>query len=246
MKSITQNQGCLYTFTKRGFENSFAKAKKIEPHNNKEGIILTLIADDHPYLIHGVEMDLNKDPKIKITGKAASYDELIEKATELQPDIILMDLKMPGKDKHDLKLYIPTLKAVGKSKVIIFSNESGWVRIHQCLEIGASAYIEKGISIGRLAEFIHLVHEKEELVIFTAEELPKIQFSSRQEEILHYIADGKENNEIALLLNIEIKTIQSYVNEIKTKLSEAFGIFSIRPRTLLLLTSKLGFGNKGY
>ena len=108
--------------------------------------------------------------------------------------------------------------------------------------MGAQAYIEKAISIGRLPEFIHRVYEKEELLIFTAEKLPQISFSPRQREILHYIVDGKENDQIALLLNIELKTVQSYVNEVKTKLQEAFNIHPIRPRNLLLLASKLGFG----
>ena len=244
MKTSIQNQGYLYTFSKNSFGHQDLKSELTEQYNSKKEIIRTLIADDHPYLIHGVESDLNKDPKIKIIGTAGSYDELLEKAGELQPDIVLLDLKMPGKDKHDLQHFITGLKAVGKCKVIVFSNETGWARIHRCLDIGAVAYIEKAISIGRLAEFIRRVYEKDELVIFTAEELPQIQFSKRQREILHQIVDGKENDEIAALLHIEVKTVQSYVNEIKTKLAEAFGIHPIRPRTLLLLASKLGFGTK--
>ena len=244
MELLKQNQGYLYTFSKHSFKHHENEPEWLQQPNVKKEIILTLIADDHPYLIHGVEADLNKESKIKIVGTASSYDEVITKSAELQPDIVLLDLRMPGKDKHDLKHYLMGLKAVGKCKVIIFSNETGWARIHRCLDVGASAYIEKAISIGRLAEFIHRVHENEELLIFTAEELPKIQFSPRQKEILHFIADGKENDEIARLLSIEIKTVQSYVNEIKVKLSESFGIHPIRPRTLLLLASKLGFGNK--
>ena len=58
------------------------------------------------------------------------------------------------------------------------------------------------------------------------------------------MVDGKENNEIASLLNIDIKTVQSYINEIKSKFSEAFGIKPVKPRTLLLLASKLGFGTR--
>ena len=242
METLLKNQGCLYTFSKNSFRSG--EAKTTEQYNNKKDIILALIADDHPYLIHGVETDLNKDPKIKVVGTVDSYDGLLEKAGELQPNIVLLDLRMPGREKHDLKHYITNLKANGNCKVIIFSNETGWARIHRCLEIGASAYIEKAISIGRLAEFIHIVYEKDELVIFTAEELPKISFSPRQKEILHFIADGIENDEIARLLTIEIKTVQSYVNEIKAKLAEAFGMHPIRPRTLLLLASKLGFGTR--
>ena len=244
MEALVQNQGYLYTFSKDSFDQNDNEINQPDFSTTKREIILTLIADDHPYLIHGVETDLNRDSKIKIVDTAGSYDELLEKVATVQPDIVLLDLRMPGRDKHDLKHYVTGLKTIGKCKVIVFSNETGWARIHKCLEIGASAYIEKAISIGRLAEFIHRVHENDELLIFTAEELPQIQFSRRQREILHYIADGKENNEIARLLNIEVKTVQTYVNDIKARLSEAFSMHPIRPRTLLLLASKLGFGTK--
>lgn len=235
------NQGYLYTFSKESFsEYSHSTTRTFQ----KKGIILTLIADDHPYLIHGVESDLNKDPKIKIIGTANSYASVIEKSAQLQPDVILLDLRMPGHDKDDLKNYIAQIKSKSNSKIIVFSNEVGWARIHRCLDVGASAYIEKAISIGRLAEFIHRIHENEEILIYTAEKLPIIQFSKRQKEILHFIANGKENDEIATHLEIDVKTVQSYVNEIKSKFAESFGIHPIRPRTLLLLASKLGFGNK--
>ncbi len=242
MTTSTQSQGYLYTFSRRSFGQGEIQFNESYGGTTKNGIILTLVADDHPYLIHGVESDLNKDPKIKITGTAASYDELLERATILQPNIILMDLKMPGYEKQDLEQFISRLKKAGNSKVIIFSSETGWARIHRCLDIGAQAYIEKAISFGRLPEFIRRVHEEDELLIFTAEKLPHMQFSPRQREILHYVAEGKENDEIAKLINIEVKTVQSYVNEIRAKFAEAFNIHPVRPRTLLLLASKLGFG----
>lgn len=244
METIQKRQGYLYTFSKRSFNQGEEEHNGSLKKNAKKEIILTLIADDHPYLIHGVETDLNKDQKIKIVGTAASYNDVLVRVRGLQPDVVLLDLKMPGSDSYDLKQFITEIKSLAKIKVIIFSNETGWARIHRCLDIGASAYIEKAISLGRLAEFIRRVYEQEELLIFTAEALPKIQFSKRQREILHFIGDGKENDEISNLLDIEVKTVQSYVNEVKEKLSLAFGIHPIRPRTLLLLASKLGFGTK--
>lgn len=244
MSPLIDNQGFLYTFTRDKVPGDIERKNKLERSKNKKEIILVLIADDHPYLIHGVEADLNKDPAIKIVGTAHSYDELIEKAVKLEPNLILMDLKMPGQEKHDLKHCISALHGGGHCKIVIFSNEAGWARIHRCLELGASAYIEKAISIGNLANLINTVFYKDEIVIYTAEKLPRIQFPKRQKEILHFVADGKENDEIALSLNIEIKTVQSYLNEIKEKMSRAFGISPIRPRTLLLLASKLGFGSR--
>lgn len=238
MNSTLRNQGYLYTFPK----NSFGEDSKSIYKREKKEIIKVIMADDHPYLIHGVESDLNKDPKIKMVTTAPTYDELLEKITIYQPDVILLDLKMPGREKYDFKDFITKIKSISTCKIIVFSNETGWARIHKCLEMGASAYVEKAVSLGRLPELIHYVNGENEYLIFTAEQLPQIQFSPRQREILHGIVDGKENDQIAETLNIEIKTVQSYVNEVKSKLSEAFGIHPVRPRTLILLASKLGFG----
>ena len=240
MESTLKSQGYLYLFSK----DSFRKSSPQDSNNSKSEIITTLIADDHPYLIHGVETDLNKDSKIKIVGTAKSYDEVILKTRELQPCIVLLDLRMPERDKYDLELYINNLKSISRCKVIIFSNETGWARVHRCLEFGAAGYIEKAISIGRLAEFIHRVHENDELLIFTAEKLPKIAFSKRQKEILNFVADGVENDDIGKRLGIDVKTVQTYVIEVREKFAEAFSIHPVKPRTLLLLASKLGFGNK--
>ncbi len=237
-----KNNGYLYVFSSNSFY--YEEADLLKEGRASNQIIRTIVADDHPYLIDGVEADLNKDSQIKIISTAESYDALLERVKELTPNIVLLDLKMPGQDKYNLKDFICTLKSLSDCKVIVFSSETGWARINRCLEIGASAYIEKAISIGKLAHFIHRVFENKEIIIYTAEQLPDVQVSKRQKEILHYMVDGKENNEIASLLNIDIKTVQSYINEIKSKFSEAFGIKPVKPRTLLLLASKLGFGTR--
>lgn len=244
MSQPVQTQGYLYTFSQNCFLTKEDRILQTGRKNSKNGLILILIADDHPYLIHGVEADLNKDPKLKIVGSCGSYDELLKYAPTLSPDIILMDLKMPGYDNYDLHSIISELKKKNDSKIVIFSNETGWARIHRCLEIGANAYIEKAISLGRLSELIHKICSEDELVVYTSEKLPEIQFSPRQSSILHFIADGKENDQIAAILSIDIKTVQSYVNEIKAKFAEAFNMHPIRPRALLLIASKLGFGSK--
>ena len=238
MEDLINNQNFLYSFT----PSSLGKNKS-EIIKNDE-IIFALIADDHPYLIQGVEIDLNKDPKIKIVGTCDSYDKLLVITSRLKPNIILLDLRMPGREKYDLKDYISKLKGFCNCKIIIFSNETGWARIHRCLDFGASAYIEKAISIGRLPEFIRRVHENDEVLIYTAEKLPEINFSDRQKEILHFISDGLENDQIGNIMNIELKTVQSYLHKIKAKLEEAFIIHPVKPRTLIVLAQKLGFGTR--
>ena len=244
MQTSINNQGYLYTFAKDSFAEEISNTHSSRSSRLKSELILTVVADDHPYLLHGVEADLNKDPKIKIIASAGSYDELLEKVRTCKPHIVLLDLRMPGYEKHNLKQFIASIKTFSNCKVLIFSNEIGWARINRCLEVGASAFIEKAIGFGRLSELIQMVYKNDDLVIYTTEQMPQLQFSKRQSEILHYIAEGKENDEIADLLEIDIKTVQSYLNEVKNKLSDAFNMPIVRPRTLLLLSRKLGFGTK--
>lgn len=245
MKTKTQSQGYLYTFSKTSFsKGKWCKKGITEGFDRPKRIITVLIADDHPYLIHGVETDLNKDRKIKIFGHASTYDEVLEKAAAFQPAVILLDLRMPGRDKHNFKYYMKALKGLGNSKIIIFSNETGWPRIYKCFEYGASGYIEKGLLAGNLAELIHRIIEGDELLVYTSEILPEVRLFGHKKEILHYIADGKENDEIAILMKLNVKTIQSYIGDIKTMLSRAFGMYPIGSRSLLLMANKLGYGHK--
>lgn len=240
MTKLLLKSGNLYSFSiseSNEDENTASKTKQ------KNKIIQVLLADDHPYLINGIIEDLSKDSKIKIADTVNSYDELLGQARALSPDIVLLDLKMPEHRNRDLEYYIKHLRKL-KCKIIIFSNETGWARIHKCLEYGASGYIEKAISLGRLSELIYRICSEDELIVFTTEEFPQIEFSQRQKEIMHYLADGKENNEISILLEIDLKTVQSYINQVKSKLSTALGIYPIKPRTLCLLASKLGFSQR--
>ena len=241
MEALQKDQGYLYFFSNksfRGCQNSYPKTE------TKKNIITVLIADDHPYLIKGVETDLNNDPRIKFFGGLGSYDELLERAKALQPDIILLDLKMPGNDKYDFKDYLTGIKSISNSKIIIFTNETGWPKVYKCLEHGASAYIEKAIAVGKLSDLIIQVYESNDLLIFTAEQKPDIRLGRKKKEILNYVIDGKENDEIAQILNLEIKTVQSYVSEIRSQFSRMFGIYPLSPRAFLFLASRLGYGHK--
>ena len=236
MKTKVKKEGYLITFGKDAFRRSTAISYK-------RGIRV-LIADDHPHLIAGLEKDLRRDRQIKIIGNAKSYEELLLRADYLQPDVVLLDLKMPGVERIDLREFITKLRAINHCKVIIFTNETGWARIQRCLECGARGYIEKAISLGGLAEFIHKVYEDEEIVVYTADKLPEINFSKRQKEILHFMADGIENEEIASLLGLQVKSVQACISLIKGKMEEGFDIKPVKPRTLIFLASKLGFGSK--
>ncbi len=240
----TLKKGYVLSFGKNAFKEKRYRMNKFTGEEDQKEFIKVLVADDHPHLLAGVKKDLNEAGNIRVVGVASSYEETLTKVKELKPDIVLLDLRMPGADKYDFHCFISELRASCRCKVIIFTNETGWARIYRCLEFGASGYIEKAISFGKLANFIRNVYEGTELVTYTADKLPEIDFSERQNVILHYVADGKENNEIAEMLGLDIKTIQSYLGVIKDKIGKTFQIHPLRPRALAVIASKLGFGTK--
>ena len=246
MDALLERQGYLYSFSKTDFKRYREKSMGCQTEiSQAKKIITVLIADDHPYLIKGVETDLSNNPRIKYFGSVGTYSDLLEKARALQPDIILLDLKMPGNDIYDFKHYLTGLKSISNNKIIIFTNETGWPRVYKCFEYGASAYIEKAISVGKLPELIIDVYENDDdLLIFTAEQKPDIHLGKKKKEILSHVIDGRENDEIAKILDLELKTVQSYVSLIRTQFSKAFGIHPLSPRAFLFLASKLGYGHK--
>ena len=125
MDALLERQGYLYSFSKTDFKRYREKSMGCQTEiSQAKKIITVLIADDHPYLIKGVETDLNNNPRIKYFGSVGTYSDLLEKARALQPDIILLDLKMPGNDIYDFKHYLTGLKSISNNKIIIFTNET--------------------------------------------------------------------------------------------------------------------------
>ncbi|MBW0767665.1 response regulator transcription factor [Mammaliicoccus lentus] len=188
--------------------------------------IRILFVDDHEMVRIGISSYLSTQEDISVVGEAASGREGIEKAEELKPDIILMDLVMDDMNGIEATQYIkqhqPSVKIVMLTS-FIDDNE-----VYQALDAGVDSYILKTTSADDIANAIRKTYNKES--VFEAEVLVKMRnrmnqkaelfemLTDREMEILLLIAKGYSNQEIASASHITIKTVKTHVSNILSKL----------------------------
>jgi DNA-binding NarL/FixJ family response regulator len=193
-----------------------------------------LIADDHPVFRHGIYAMLSVTPGMEILGEATTGDEVVTLAETLQPDLILMDLQMPGLNGIEATRRImhinPTIRVL---VVTMFQDD---VSVFTAMQAGARGYVLKDATKEEILRAIHAVGHGEaifspaiatRLLTFFAMPPPAMlqglfpELTHREQEILHLIAMGANNNEIAQHLSLSMKTISNYVSSIFSKLQVA-------------------------
>jgi DNA-binding NarL/FixJ family response regulator len=196
--------------------------------------IRVLIADDHPFYREGVRTMLNVAPDIEIVGEAANGDETITQAESLQPDVILMDLKMPGVNGVEATRRI--LRASPHIGVLVLTMFEADESVFTAMRAGARGYLLKDADQEELIRAIKAVSRGE--AIFSpaiaerlihyfaalrpmAADLAFPELTEREREILQLIAQGHSNAEIAERLLLRTKTVQNHVSNIFSKLQVA-------------------------
>jgi DNA-binding NarL/FixJ family response regulator len=200
--------------------------------------IKVLIADDHAFYREGVRAFLNNTTNIEVIGEAGNGDEAITKAMELAPNVILMDLKMPGMNGIETTRRIhETDSTIGVLVLTMFDDDDS---VFAAMRAGARGYLLKDADKDEVVRAIVAV-ERGEAIFSPAIAQRMIQYFSaapfaspskkqsdefselteRELEILNLIARGDNNNTIANKLSLSIKTVQNYVSSILTKLQLA-------------------------
>ena len=217
--------------------------------------IQVLIADDHVFYREGVRALLNNSPEIAVVGEASNGDEAIAQAAKLNPQVMLMDLKMPGMNGIDATRRIhESNPKIGVLVITMFDDDDS---VFAAMRAGARGYLLKDADKDELVRAIVAVEKGEAIFsptiaqrmiqYFTAS--PARQSSSkkpdefselteREHEILDLIAQGDNNNTIANKLLLSVKTVQNYVSSILTKLQVADRAQAI------VRAREAGFGNK--
>ena len=199
--------------------------------------IKVLIADDHVFYREGVRAFLSNSPEISVVGEAGNGDEAIAKASELDPDVILMDLKMPGTNGIESTRHIhETNPKIGVLVLTMFDDDDS---VFAAMRAGARGYLLKDADKDEVVRAIVAV-ERGEAIFSPAIAQRMIQYftasasrstskkpdefselTEREQEILDLIAQGHNNAVIANKLSLSIKTVQNYVSSILTKLQVA-------------------------
>ena len=196
--------------------------------------IRVLIVDDHPFYREGVHTMLSVESGIEIAGEVASGDEVIAQAASLQPDVILMDLKMPGINGIEAtRRILHTSPHIGVLVLTMFEADE---TVFAAMRAGARGYLLKDVGQEELVRAVKAVNRgeaifspaiAERLILYfaalkpAAADLAFPELTDREREILHLIAQGHSNSEIAERLLLRTKTVQNHVSNIFSKLQVA-------------------------
>ena len=196
--------------------------------------IRVLIADDHPVFRDGLRVLLEATPDTTLVGEAATGDEVVALAPMLEPDVILMDLKMPGLNGIEATRRIAAaLPHIGILVVTMFEEDDS---VFAAMRAGARGYLLKGADREEMLLAIRAVARGEaifgpaiarRLMTFFATPAPAApaqafpDLTEREHEILALIAAGRNNQEIADRLYLSLKTVRNYVSNIFGKLQVA-------------------------
>lgn len=195
-------------------------------------MIKILIADDHKLLIDGLSHVLAKKKNIEISGIASDGVESVEQAALLKPDIILMDISMPRLNGIDACRKI--LRDHPNTKIIMLSMHADRRYIQESIRVGAKGYILKESASSEVISAIDAVHKGEmffgekirEQVLHEYVELVRegdkateSPLSIREREVLQLLAEGKSTKDVASILNVSIKTVESHRKQVMDKLN---------------------------
>jgi DNA-binding NarL/FixJ family response regulator len=194
-------------------------AEQVEMSNVPKTIRI-LAVDDHPLLRKGLAAVVNAEPDMKLVAEASNGEDAIEKFRIHRPDVVLMDLQMPG--LNGIEATIRIVSEFSDARIIVLTTYHGDVQVLRALQAGARAYLLKGHD-RELIETIHAVYEGRkkippEIASELADHATDEALSEREIDVLRLIAAGNSNKQIADHLVVAEATIKSRITNILSKL----------------------------
>lgn len=182
-----------------------------------------VIVDDHPMVAEGIQSILESYEDITVAGTLSDARVMIEQLDQLQPDVILMDLNMP--DMGGLAATEIVLERRPDTRVVILSMHDNPQYISTALNHGARGYLLKDVPTDEIKQAIDVVMRGDKYLCTGAKVsiAPKDganhdTLTDREQTILLQLAQGKSNKEVALVLDISVRTVETHRKNIKRKL----------------------------
>src|SRR2546426_4348711 len=195
--------------------------------------IKVLLADDHMVVRQGLKALLMAETDIEVVGEAETGRQAVQLAKKLLPNVVVMDIAMPL--LNGLEATRQIVKQVPATKVLVLSSYSDDEYVHELTEVGARGYLIKQTAANDLIKAIHeaqkgnaffspsisrrlLDYCREAFISGKAARKSAVSLTSREQEVLQLIAEGKANKQIATELCISIKTVEKHRQTVMNKL----------------------------
>jgi len=187
-------------------------------------IIRILLVDDHPLVREGLHSCLELYDNIQVIGEAKTGCEALEKASELKPDVVLMDINMPELNGLDAtEIFAEKFPDI---KLLILSMHNNREYIASALRYGARGYVLKDVPSEEVVAAIEAVHlggtyfssGVSKILLAYQESDTEGPLTTREQTILLLLAEGKSNKHVAIELDISVRTVETHRKNIKRKL----------------------------
>jgi two-component system, NarL family, response regulator len=184
--------------------------------------IKILLADDHSIVRQGLATIIDRDPEMTVIAQAEDGQQAIDLFREFQPDITLMDLRMPQVGGVEAIMAICT--EFKQARIMVLTTYSSDEDIYRGLQAGAQGYLLKDAKPNELLNAIRTIHHGQKYVppevgAKLVQRMSNPELSERELAVLRLVAQGMSNLEIGAALNIGESTVKSHVNRILSKLS---------------------------
>lgn len=184
--------------------------------------IRVMTVDDHPLMMEGISSVINACADMEMVAEVTNGQHALHAFLRYQPDVILMDIRMPQMNGLDA---IKLIRAeIPKARIIVLTNSCGDIHAARAFEAGASAYLLKTMLRTELLDTIRTVHAGKrrippEIAQMLAEHAGEDRLTSRELEILRGVAEGNSNKSIGASLHISEHTVKNHLKNILSKLN---------------------------
>ena len=188
---------------------------------SKPNRIRVLSVDDHPLLRAGIAAIIDSQDDMVMVAQASTGREAIRLFREHRPDVTLMDLRMP--DLSGIDALIAIRNEFPEARVVMLTTFEGDVEIQRSLAAGARGYVLKNLPPKELVDVVRQVHAgrkriPQEIAAQLADHIADELLTQRELDVLHHVAGGNRNREIAERLSISEETVKVHVKHIMEKL----------------------------
>jgi len=184
--------------------------------------VSVVVVDDHPVVRDGISAMISAEPDIEVVAEVATGTEALAVIPKLRPDVVLMDLLLPDIGGTEVIQRISSVSS--DTAFLVLTTAGGDEDIYRALEAGARGYLFKDMARKELIHAIRAVakgqrHIPAQVGSRIAENLPRPSLTTREIEVLHFVAGGLKNKEIAFQMSVSEATVNAHVKHILEKLN---------------------------